>query len=166
MKPRRCGLPLKGVLHEDAITDQILNWQSTRMTTEIRHLTVSGVKVEVVRKDIKNPHLGVYPPYGRVRVAAPLVVSDEAVRLAVIDKLGWIRRQKTKFAEQPRQSQREMATAKAITFSGSGIGCAYMRKMRRREFPFAVSPPSICLCARVQMPNSVKRYCCAGIANS
>ncbi|MHB9102932.1 MAG: hypothetical protein ACYC2E_15665 [Sulfuricella sp.] len=57
------------------------------MTTETHQITVSGIKVEVVRKDIKNLHLGVYPPHGRVRVAAPLVISDEAVRLAVIDKL-------------------------------------------------------------------------------
>jgi predicted metal-dependent hydrolase len=88
------------------------------MTTETRHLTVSGIKVEVVRKDIKNLHLGVYPPNGRVRVAAPLVVSDEAVRLAVIDKLGWIRRQKAKFAEQPRQSQREMVNGESHYFLG------------------------------------------------
>lgn len=88
------------------------------MTTETRHLTVSGIKVEVVRKDIKNLHLGVYPPNGRVRVAAPLVVSDEAVRLAVIDKLGWIKRQRAQFAEQPRQSQREMVNGESHYFLG------------------------------------------------
>lgn len=88
------------------------------MTIETHHFTVSGIKVEVLRKDIKNLHLGVYPPHGRVRVAAPLVVSDEAVRLAVIDKLGWIRRQKAKFAEQPRQSQREMVNGESHYFLG------------------------------------------------
>lgn len=89
------------------------------MTTETRHFTVSGIKVDVVRKDIKNLHLGVYPPQGRVRVAAPLVISDEAVRLAVIDKLGWIRRQQAKFAAQPRQSQREMVNGESHYFLGS-----------------------------------------------
>ena len=74
------------------------------MNIKTRHITAGGIPVEIVRKDIKNLHLGVYPPHGRVRVAAPLVVSDEAVRLAVIDKLGWIRRQKTRFTEQSRQS--------------------------------------------------------------
>jgi predicted metal-dependent hydrolase len=88
------------------------------MTTETGHLTVRGVKVEVVRKDIKNLHLGVYPPNGRVRVAAPLVVDDEAVRLAVIGKLGWIRRQRAKFADQPRQSQREMVNGESHYFLG------------------------------------------------
>ena len=79
---------------------------------------MAGIPVEVVRKDIKNLHLGVYPPRGRVRVAAPLVVGDEAVRLAVIDKLGWIRRQQAKFAQQPRQSQREMVSGESHYFLG------------------------------------------------
>ena len=83
------------------------------MGTEARSITVGGIAVDVVRKDIKNLHLGVYPPHARVRVAAPLVISDDAVRLAVIDKLGWIRRQKAKFAEQPRQSQRDMVSGES-----------------------------------------------------
>jgi type I restriction enzyme R subunit len=52
------------------------------------------------------------------RVAAPLVVGDEAVRLAVIDKLAWIRRQQAEFAQQPRQSQREMVSGESHYFLG------------------------------------------------
>jgi predicted metal-dependent hydrolase len=63
--------------------------------------------VDVVRKDIKNLHLAVYPPDGRVRVAVPLLIDDEAVRLAVISKLAWIKRQRAKFQGQERQSARE-----------------------------------------------------------
>lgn len=88
------------------------------MTTESRAITVSGISVQIERKDIKNLHLGVYPPNGRVRVAAPLVVSDDAVRLAVIGKLGWIRRQQARFAEQPRQSAREMVNGESHYFLG------------------------------------------------
>jgi predicted metal-dependent hydrolase len=88
------------------------------VTTETTSITVSGIRVEVVRKDIKNLHLGVYPPNGRVRVAAPLVLSDEAVRLAVVDKLGWIRRQQARFAGQPRQSKREMVSGESHWFLG------------------------------------------------
>lgn len=83
------------------------------VTAQPRSILVSGIKVEVVRKDIKNLHLGVYPPSGRVRVATPLVISDEAVRLAVIDKLGWIKRQRANFTAQPRQSQREMVNGES-----------------------------------------------------
>ncbi|MBU1230241.1 MAG: M48 family metallopeptidase [Proteobacteria bacterium] len=88
------------------------------MATESLKILVSGITVEVVRKDIKNLHLGVYPPNGRVRVAAPLMVSNEAVRLAVVDKLGWIKRHKARFAGQPRQSQREMVNGESHYFLG------------------------------------------------
>jgi predicted metal-dependent hydrolase len=88
------------------------------MTTEAHHLTVSGVRVAVVRKAIKNLHLGVYPPDGRVRVAAPLSVSDAAVRVAVIGKLRWIRRQQAGFQEQARQSERAMVPGETHYFLG------------------------------------------------
>jgi len=101
------------------------------MTTEIHHLTVGGLRVDVVRKDIKNLHLGVYPPNGRVRVAAPLVVSNEAVRLAVIDKLGWIKRQKAKFAQQPRQSRREMVNGESHYF----LGRRYRLRVHEHDAP-------------------------------
>jgi len=81
-------------------------------------MTVSGLPVQVVRKAIKNLHLGVYPPNGRVRVAVPLRVSDNAVRLALVGKLGWIKRQKARFAAQPRQSRREMVSGESHYFLG------------------------------------------------
>jgi predicted metal-dependent hydrolase len=79
---------------------------------------VSGINVDVIRKDIKNLHIGVYPPNGRVRVAAPLIMDQGAIRLAVIQKLGWIKRQQEKFAAQPRQSQREMVSGESHYFLG------------------------------------------------
>jgi predicted metal-dependent hydrolase len=88
------------------------------MITDKIRIRVSGVPVEIVRKGIKNLHLGVYPPHGRVRVAAPLRVSDDAVRLAVVGKLGWIKRQRARFEAQPRQSEREMVSGESHYFLG------------------------------------------------
>jgi predicted metal-dependent hydrolase len=88
------------------------------MSIETSQITVSGLRVSIVRKAIKNLHLGVYPPHGRVRVAAPLAVTDDAVRLAVIGKLGWIKRQQSKFKAQPRQSEREMVSGESHYFLG------------------------------------------------
>ncbi len=88
------------------------------MSIESRNIMVSGLTVEIVRKPIKNLHLGVYPPQGRVRVAAPLALDDEAVRLAVVGKLGWIKRQRAKFQAQPRQSQRRMVSGESHYFLG------------------------------------------------
>ncbi len=81
-------------------------------------IEVSGIPVDVVRKDIKNLHLAVYPPHGRVRVAVPLRTSDETVRLAVISRLGWIRRQQDTLEQQERQSQREMITGESHFVQG------------------------------------------------
>ncbi|MBP6965133.1 MAG: M48 family metallopeptidase [Armatimonadetes bacterium] len=84
----------------------------------MHQITVNDLTVDVVRKDIKNLHLAVYPPAGRVRVAVPLRVNDEAVRLAVISKLGWIRRQQRSFQEQERQSAREYVSGESHYFQG------------------------------------------------
>lgn len=88
------------------------------MATERSEVYVRDLRVEVVRKAIKNLHLGVYPPHGRVRVAAPLTVSDDAVRLAVIGRLAWIRRQQARFQAQQRQSRREMLSGESHYFLG------------------------------------------------
>jgi predicted metal-dependent hydrolase len=88
------------------------------MNTRSHALTVSGGTVEVVRKATKNLHLGVYPPDGRVRVAVPLAVSDSAVRVAVVGKLGWIRRQQAASAHQARQPERLMVAGESRFFLG------------------------------------------------
>ena len=95
--------------------------------------------MEVVRKDIKNLHVGVYPPNGRVRVAAPLRLDDDAVRVAVISRLGWIRRQQAEFEEQDRQSQREFVTGESHYFEG--------RRYRLDVIEFAGRP-------MVRLPNN------------
>lgn len=88
------------------------------MSIEAHQITVGELRVDVVRKPIKNLHLGVYPPHGRVRVAAPLAVSDEAVRLAVVTRMGWIKRQRAKFAAQPRQTERAFVSGESHYFLG------------------------------------------------
>ena len=88
------------------------------MHTEKHQIVVNGQAVQIVRKAIKNLHLGVYPPNGRVRVAVPLRVNDDAVRLALVGKLGWIKRQRVKFETQSRQSKREMVSGESHYFLG------------------------------------------------
>src|SRR5205823_5317245 len=89
------------------------------MSTEQRQITVHGLVIEVVRKNIKNLHLAVYPPAGRIRVAAPLQVNDEAVSLFIISRLSWIKRQQAKFEVQERQSAREYVSGESHYFQGN-----------------------------------------------
>jgi len=118
------------------------------VVTEQELLEISGIPVEVVRKDIKNLHLGVYPPNGRVRVAVPLRISDETVRLAVISRLGWIRRKQKEFVNQNRQSKREMITGESHYFRGRRYrldvveydGPATVRLKNKRTLELLVRP--------------------------
>lgn len=84
----------------------------------MEHITISNIKIDVVRKDIKNIHLAVYPPTGRVRIAAPLKVADDAIRLFAISKLGWIKRHQRKFEGQERIPQREYKQRESHYFQG------------------------------------------------
>ena len=97
---------------------QCWNWSKNNMDTKSQQIRIRGIPVEIVRKEIKNLHVGVYPPGGRVRVAAPGHMDDEAIRVAVVSRLGWIKRQQAGFATQKRQSQREMITGESHYFQG------------------------------------------------
>lgn len=81
-------------------------------------MVVGDLHVEVVRKDIKNLHVGVYPPDGRVRVAAPRRLTDEAIRMAVVTRIGWIRKQQREFAKKTRISPREYVERESHYFMG------------------------------------------------
>lgn len=83
------------------------------------HLTVAGIHVDVVYKNIKNLHIGVYPPEGRVRVAAPLRLDDDAIRLALVQRLAWIKRQRQQLKNANRQSLREMISGESHYVWGS-----------------------------------------------
>lgn len=70
-------------------------------------ISLGGIAVDVIRKKIKNIHLSVHPPGGRVRLAAPFRVGLDTLRLFAIAKLGWIRKQQARLQKQERETPRE-----------------------------------------------------------
>lgn len=74
------------------------------MSSQIR---LGDIAVDVVQKDIKNVHLSVYPPAGRVRISAPKRMSLDSIRAFAVTKLDWIKRQRTKIQQQSRENARE-----------------------------------------------------------
>jgi predicted metal-dependent hydrolase len=85
--------------------------------TKVLQITAQ-LSIDVVRKDIKNMHLAVYPPTGRVRIAAPLRIDDEAVRLFAISKIAWIRKHQRNFLAQERLPPRQYKTRESHYFQG------------------------------------------------
>ena len=60
-------------------------------------LHIGELEVELHHKAIKNLHLSVLPPDGKIRVSAPVIMSDTAIRMAVISRIPWIKKQQSTF---------------------------------------------------------------------
>ena len=73
----------------------------------VKQITLGNINVEVVFKDIKNVHLSVHPPTGRVKISAPLRMNLDSVRIFAISKLAWIKQQQKKLQDQDREPPRE-----------------------------------------------------------
>ena len=87
------------------------------MNSESLTLDIGGMAVELVRKPIKNLHIGVYPD-GRIRVAAPKGLSDQMIIFAVMARLRWIKRQQERYLNQFRQTEREIISGESHYFFG------------------------------------------------
>ncbi|MFY9611636.1 MAG: SprT family zinc-dependent metalloprotease [Blastocatellia bacterium] len=74
------------------------------MPTQVK---LGDIAVDVVQKDIKNVHLSVHPPTGRVTISAPARMSLDTIRVFAVSKLAWIKQQQQKLREQERETPRE-----------------------------------------------------------
>jgi predicted metal-dependent hydrolase len=70
-------------------------------------ITIGSINIDVVQKDIKNVHLSVHPPSGKVSVSAPQYMELDTIRLFAISKLDWIRNQQLKIRLQEREAPRD-----------------------------------------------------------
>jgi predicted metal-dependent hydrolase len=77
------------------------------VSTDVSQILLGDIAVDVLLKDIKNVHLSVHPPTGRVRISAPKRMRLDTIRVFAISKLAWIRQQQTKLRNQEREAPRE-----------------------------------------------------------
>jgi len=88
------------------------------MNTKTETIAFANVEVEVVRKDIKNMHLAVYPPNGAIKLSVPTTTDEEVLRLFAISKLGWIKKNVKNFKEQARETKRDYVSGESHYFKG------------------------------------------------
>jgi len=82
-------------------------------------INLGDIVIDVELKDIKNVHLSVYPPKGRVRIAAPRRMTLDTIRIYAVSKLSWIKKQQKKFQGQVREVPREFLTKEGHYYLGS-----------------------------------------------
>lgn len=85
----------------------------------MQKLELGNITVELVKKNIKNIHLSVYPPTGRVKISAPLRMEDENIRMYVISKLSWIKQQQLKMRKQEREEEKSYSSRESHYYLGN-----------------------------------------------
>ncbi len=84
----------------------------------MEQLKLGNITVDVIQKNIKNIHLSVHPPTGRVRISAPTRLDMDTIRVFAVSKLSWIKRQQAKFERQKREAPREFLNRESHYFKG------------------------------------------------
>jgi predicted metal-dependent hydrolase len=99
-----------------------------------KQVEVGGISVDVVFKKIKNVHLSVHPPTGRVRISAPKWMNVDTIRVFAVSKIDWIKRQQKKLREQERETHREYLDRESHYFWGK----RYLLKVNEENHPPSV----------------------------
>jgi predicted metal-dependent hydrolase len=84
----------------------------------MEQLKLGNITVDVIQKNIKNIHLSVHPPNGRVRISAPTRLDMDTIRVFAVSKLSWIKKQQAKFEQQKREAPREYLNRESHYFKG------------------------------------------------
>lgn len=100
------------------------------------YLQLGSIEVLIVRKPVKNLHLSILPPAGKVRVTSPVKMRDDAIRTLLASRLPWIKRQQKKFSGQERQTKREYVSGESHYLFG---------KRYRLELLYKPEAPTITL---------------------
>ncbi|PIE42674.1 MAG: metal-dependent hydrolase, partial [Gammaproteobacteria bacterium] len=96
-------------------------------------IEMGSIVMQLNRKAIKNLHISVLPPDGRVRISAPEYMTETAIRMAVIRRIPWIKKQQSGFARQPRQSEREMVSGECHYLWGKRYRLNVVERAGRHE---------------------------------
>jgi predicted metal-dependent hydrolase len=97
----------------------------------MQQIKLGDIDIDVVHKDIKNLHLSVYPPSGKVRISAPLRMDLDTIRVFAVSKLGWIKKQQAKLREQEREAPREYLNRESHYY----LGKRYLLKVIEHHAP-------------------------------
>ena len=84
----------------------------------MEQVQIGSIAIDVIRKDIKNIHLSVYPPEGRVKISAPNRMELDTIRVYALSKLSWIKKQQAKFSSQEREAPREYIDRESHYYRG------------------------------------------------
>ena len=104
-------------------------------------LNIAGIPIEIRRKPIKNLHLYVKPPEGRVLVTAPAAMSDAEIERFVSAKADWLTKHVAKFQNRPAPARREYATGETLPVWGPPLPAGVCALAAAIRSPSPAMPP-------------------------
>lgn len=119
----------------------------------VTRIELGGIVVDVLKKDIKNVHLSVHPPTGKVRISAPLRMETDTIRVFAISKLHWIKQQQKKLRAQDRETRREYLDRESHFVWGK----RYLLKVIEKDEAPGVELRHSTLCLRIRAGSSAEK---------
>ena len=86
-------------------------------------MLINNLEIEIERKPIKNLHLAVSPPDGRVHVSAPEGYSEEQIKLFILKKWAWLTQKRKEVTSYIVQDEREYVSGEAHYYKGYLLTC-------------------------------------------
>lgn len=97
-------------------------------------IVISGIPIDIQKKDIKNMHLQVKPPDGHVVISAPSSMDDKAIEVYARTNLRWIKKQIEKYQQQPREDRRQYVSGETIYIWGKQYFLNFIPNSQRNSF--------------------------------
>ena len=97
-------------------------------------IVISGIPIDIHKKNIKNMHLQIKPPNGQVVISAPLSMDDKAIEVYARTNLGWIKKQIEKFQQQPRSAKRQYVSGETMYIWGKQYYLSFVPDSRKNSF--------------------------------
>jgi len=97
-------------------------------------IVVSGIPIDVQKKNIKNMHLQVKPPDGHVVISAPLSIDDKAIEAYARTQLSFIKRSISQFQNQPRASKRQYVSGETMYIWGKQYFLVFIPDNQKNSF--------------------------------
>lgn len=97
-------------------------------------IVISGIPIDIRKKNIKNMHLQIKPPNGQVVISAPLSMDDKAIEVYARTNLGWIKKQIEKFQQQPRSAKRQYVSGETMYIWGKQYYLSFVPDSRKNSF--------------------------------
>ena len=97
-------------------------------------IVISGIPIDIQKKNIKNMHLQIKPPDGHVVISTPLSMDDKAIEVYARTNLSWIKKQIEKFQQQPRSAKRQYVSGETMYIWGKQYYLSFVPDAQKNSF--------------------------------